>query len=248
MARQAQQVGIRSAVTLLLTGCFILSVKAQNGEEEYQMDLGASLGTSFYLGDVNSTPYAHMGGMGGIIAHRIFNPRMAIKANLCIGYISGTSDGYFIPTDARSKTPEGGIPTTVSFSRNLLDLGAQFELNFWGFGMGTGYKENSRITPYALMGSGLTAALGGTGTNWALNLPIGAGVKYKISHRMNVGLEWTIRFTTCDALDASNKDQTLLIHPMGIDSEGFKNKDCYSFTMVFITYEMCPKRRKCNNE
>ena len=30
---------------------------------EYELELGGGLGTGFYLGDVNSTPFAHLGGM-----------------------------------------------------------------------------------------------------------------------------------------------------------------------------------------
>ena len=39
-----------------------------------------------------------------------------------------------------------------------------------------------------------------------------------------------------------------LIHPYGIKSVGLKNKDCYSFTMVYVSYDICPKYRRCNND
>lgn len=246
MARKTQQTGIRSTLTLILLSIASLTW-GQGDDLEYQMELGGGIGTSFYLGDVNSTPYAHMSGMGGIIARRILNPRMAVKGNLAFGHISGTSDGYFIPTDPNSQDIAGGIPTRVSFGRNVIDFGAQFEMNFWGYGMGSGYKENSRITPYILGGAGITVAPGGAGTVGALNLPIGVGVKYKVKPRLNIGLEWTMRFTTSDRLDVSKKDAMQLDHPYGVNSIGFKNKDCYSFTMLFVTYDMCPKYRKCNN-
>lgn len=216
-------------------------------EVEYQMEMGAGAGACFYLGDANSKPYAHTSAMGGFIVRKIFNPRMCVKGNLAMGHLSGNSKGIYIPTDPESKTPEGGEPTQVSFQRNVLDLGAQFEMNFWGFGTGEGYKGNSRITPYALAGMGFTLAPGGGGTAFGLNLPVGVGVKYKLKPRLNVGLEWTMRFTTSDALDVSSKTGTSLSAPYGIHSIGLKNKDCYSFTMVYLTYDMCPKYRKCNN-
>ncbi len=246
MARKAQQIRFRPVALILF---LFLGLSRMAAEElEYQMEMGGTLGTSFYLGDANGSPFVHMGGMGGFLVRRVLNPRMALKGNLLMGHISGTSDGYFIPTDAFSKTPEGGIPTQVTFSRNLIDLGAQFEMNFWGYGLGSGFKEHSRITPYALAGMGFTLAPGGAGTKLALNLPVGVGVKYKLRPRWNVGLEWTMRFTTTDALDAASKEQAQLIYPYGIKSVGLKNKDCYSFTMLFVTYDMCPKYRKCNNE
>ena len=202
------------------------TVRAQQEDVEYKMEVGGGAGATFYLGDANSTPYAHMGVMGGAVVRRIFNPRMCVKGNLAMGHISGTSEGRYIPQDPLSQTPEGGVPTTVAFSRNLIDVGAQFEMNFWGYGRDGGYKENSPITPYALAGMGL---------------------KYKIRPRWNVGLEWTMRFTTSDELDVSRAQQRQLFQPYGIKSVGLKNKDCYSFTMLYVTYDICPKYRKCNN-
>lgn len=246
MARKTQPAGLRSALILLSLFLGALSVGAE--DLEYEMELGGSLGTSFYLGDVNSTPFAHLSGMGGIVARRVFNPRMALKGNLSVAHLSGKSDGCFIPSDPNSGTAAGGEAVNVSFKRNVIDLGAQFEMNFWGYGMGHTYKNHSRITPYALAGMGFTLAPGGAETAFALNLPVGVGVKYKVRPRLNIGLEWTMRFTTSDALDAGSKEMSQLIHPYGIKSVGLKNKDCYSFTMVFVTYDLCPKYRKCNND
>lgn len=246
MARKTQPTGLRTALTALLLCLGTLLGHAE--DLEYEMELGGCLGTSFYLGDVNSTPFAHLSGMGGVVARRIFNPRMALKGNLAIAHLSGSSDGRFIPTDPNSETAAGGEPVNVSFKRNVIDLGAQFEMNFWGYGMGNSYKNHSRITPYALAGMGFTLAPGGAETAFALNLPVGVGVKYKIKPRLNIGLEWTMRFSTSDALDAGSKEMAQLIHPYGIKSVGLKNKDCYSFTMVFVTYDLCPKYRKCNND
>ena len=183
---------------------------------------------------------------GALTARRILNPRMAVKANIAFGHIHGTSEG-FIPTDAYSETPEGGLPTQVKFSRNVMDIGAQFELNFWGFGTGVGYKGNSRITPYILAGAGVTLGMGGHGgLCGGMNIPVGVGVKYKLKPRVNLGFEWTMRFSTTDKLDAT-AEGTQLNDPYGVKSAMFKNKDCYSFAMFFITYDMFPKLRRCNN-
>jgi len=224
--------------------CCTLAVQAE--DLEYKMEVGGGGGLCFYLGDANSTPFAHLSGMGSAIVRRVLNPRMVVKGNLAFGHVQGDSQGYYIPQNATSPAPEGGTPVMVKFSRNVIDLGAQFEMNFWGYGRGGGYKENSPITPYALAGVGFTLVPGGPGTRGALNLPIGLGVKYKVRPRLNIGLEWTMRFTTCDELDVA-KGQPQLYQPYGIKSVGLKNKDCYSFTMLFVTYDICPKLRQCNN-
>ena len=244
MARKTEQTWVRSAIVIC---CLLFGFAAFAEEEvEYKMDMGAGLGGCFYMGDANGVPFSNLSIMGAITARRILNPRMAVKANLAIGHIHGTNDG-FIPTDAYSLTPEGGIPTQVKFSRNVLDLGAQFELNFWGFGTGVGYKGNSRITPYILGGIGITVGMGGgAGACAGMNIPVGLGVKYKLKPRVNLGFEWTVRFSTTDRLDAT-PDGTQLKDPYGVKSGMFKNKDSYSFAMFFITYDMFPKYRKCNN-
>lgn len=224
-----------------------LTLEAQDDADVYQMEMGGALGLDFYLGDANKRPFRHSSAMGGFIVRRMFNPRMALKGNLTMGHLHGNSKGYFVPTDAATPSPTGGVPVSVKFRRNVLDLGAQFEMNFWGFSMGEAYKGNSRITPYAVAGLGLTLAMGGGGgTKAGLNCPIGLGVKYKLKRRVNLGAEWTFRFTTTDALDTSGQWKQLG-HPYAIKSTGFKNKDAYSYLMFFVTYEMMPKCKTCHN-
>ena len=213
---------------------------------EYKMELGGALGTSAYLGDVSSSPFKHMSLMGGVLARRNFHQRMVLKGNLAMGHISGSSKGYFIPTDAGSLNAAGGERIEVDFKRNLLDLGAQFEFSFWGYGRGASYKGLSPITPYLTAGLGLTLAFGGGNVNAALNSSVGVGLKYKVKPRINIGAEWTVRFTTSDRLDVTRQSSQLK-GPYGIPSSGFKNKDCYSFLMFFVTYDLCPKYRECNN-
>lgn len=220
-----------------------------NAEEEleYKMDMGAGLGGCFYLGDANSAPFGGLSIMGGFIARRQLNARMAVKANLAMGHIHGETSG-FLPTQAYLPYPEYGLPTKVDFSRSVLDLGAQFELNFWGYGTGVGFKGNSRITPYILAGIGMTVGMGGGAPACGgMNIPVGIGVKYKVKPRINIGFEWTMRFSTTDKLDATPRGTTQLQDPYGVSSGMFKNKDSYSFSMFFITYDMFPKYRKCNN-
>ncbi len=227
---------------------WFLSGTAKAQDEEYRMELGGAAGACFYLGDANSTPYKNMGGMLSVVARYIYNPRMALKANLAMGHISGNTDGIYFPSDPWSETTEGGKWGTASFKRNVFDLGVQFEFNFWGYGMGPGYKNTRRLTPYMTAGLGFTFAPKPVDAVFAFNVPIGVGMKYKLRERLNIGLEWSIRFTTSDALDVSRIEGVQLKDPYGISSSGFKNKDCYSFTMLYLTYDMFPKCKTCNKD
>ena len=79
-------------------------------------------------------------------------------------------------------------------------------------------------------------------TEMAMNIPLGGGVKYKIGDRLNLGVEWTIHFSTSDLLDGV-KD------PYGIKSSGmFKNTDCYSQLRVSVTYDLWAKCKTCHND
>lgn len=234
---------LRFFLLILLLPAVIYS----SAQEEYKMEIGGGAGGCFYLGDANSKPFAHMSGMGAVVARYLINHRMAIKGNLAFGQIRGNTGTLFFPENPSSENAQGGTPGTASFKRNLIDFGAQFELNFWSYGIGSGYEGYSRITPYILLGAGITVAPKPVTTNAGLYLPFGIGVKYKIRPRLNVGLEWSIRFTTTDELDVSNTNGVKLSDPFGIPGSGFKNKDCYSFTMLTITYDILPKCINCNN-
>lgn len=235
---------LRTVILLLLV---TVSIRNMAQDEIYRMELGAGIGGCFYLGDANSKPFANLSGMGGIVARYIFNPRMALKGDLAWGQIRGGTGNIFFPQDPNSETQDGGQAGSCSFKRNLIDLSVQFELNFWGYGIGQGYEGYSRITPCLLIGGGLTFAPKPVDLNVGFHIPVGIGVKYKVKPRLNIGLEWSIRFTTSDALDVSNTQGVILKEPYGISSPGFKNKDCYSFTMLTLTYDLFPKCANCNN-
>lgn len=236
----------RRWTSLLLLLLLSFTAYANDDDLEYKLEVGGGLGPCFYLGDASNTPFKDMSVMAGLIVRRVFNPRMVLKTNVALGHIRGKSEGRFIPTDAYTPSPEGGLPTKVSFSRALVDAGAQFEFNFWGYGMDKGYKGFSRITPYITAGLGLTMAMGGGGLHAGMNIPMGVGLKYKAKPRLNLGFEWTFRFCSSDKLDYK-KTAPQLDEPYNTKSGFFKNSDSYSFLTFFITYDMKPKLRRCNN-
>ena len=143
---------------------------------EYRWDVGGGLGMCYYLGDVNSTPFSGGSVMGGFTLRRNFNPRMALKLNLAYGRYGGTSKGYFLPEGP--SLPDRA--DDIAFKGNVVDIGAQFELNFWGYGLGPGYKKLSRITPYAILGVGTTVGIVEGANSFGINFPLGAGIKYKV--------------------------------------------------------------------
>ena len=133
----------------------------------------------------------------------------------------------------------------TSFRRTVFDLSAQFEYNFLGYGTNA-YRGDRRFTPYILGGAGLTLATRGSNT-FTVNFPVGAGIKYKVASRVNIGCELTMRFTLSDCLDMEHESGLQLNDPYQIKGKGLKNKDSYACVLFFLTYDLFPKCKECNN-
>ena len=228
-----------AARTLLVLALVACAVRAACQETEYKMEIGGMAGGSFYMGDANwSRPFKDMRFAGAVVARQLFNPHMAVKYDFAVAGIAGDT------RDFAGKFPGGGQAT---FSRTLFDIGAQFEYNFLPYGTGGGYRDTRRVTPYITGGVGLTFAPAPADFVGSLNFPLGRGVKWKAARRLNVGAEFTFRFSMTDKLDVTDRGPFTLNDPYNIKSRGIKNKDTYAFVTIFITYDICPKGTICNN-
>lgn len=195
------------------------------------------VGGSCYYGDANYNSFMKgMNMMGGLMGRYNINPRMALKADLAIARITGSTNGN------ENRFPGG----ETDFSRMLYELGVQYEYNFWAYGEGGGYKSYKRIVPYIFAGVGCTFAPKPANHVFTANIPLGVGVKYKVIPRLNIGCELSYRFSFSDRLDLGST-QPQLNDPYGIESGFLKNNDSYSFISLFVTYDLSPKYRKCNN-
>lgn len=227
---------VRRMVVGAIALCFTCSVRADG--LEYRYELGAMVGGTSYFGDANYvSPIDNFNIMGGFVWRYNINPRMAVKTNLAVARISGTTAG------SDNRFPGGD----VEFGRLLCDLGAQYELHFFAYGDGFGYKQSHRVAPYILAGAGLTYAPAPAKHVFTANIPVGIGLKCKIAPRLNLGCELTYRFSFSDNLDVTGAEGPVLNDPYGVDSGFMKNKDSYSFLSIFVTYDLSPKYRKCNN-
>lgn len=201
--------------------------------QDYRFEAGAGIGMSGYLGDTNkSNVYKNPGFAGGFLFRYIMDYRWALKANLYTASISGNSStgtDYF---------PDG---YTYKFKSQLYDLGAQIEFNFFNFGIGYKYKRLHRVAPYLTVGVGATLGVCDGNSSVALSVPVGAGVKYKISERLNVGAEFTMRKVFGDKMDGFSLDDI-----NGIKSSAIKNTDWFSLIMISVTYEFGKKCRVCH--
>ena len=222
-------------LSMVLLACCTFS--AAQEEDGYLMEMGLGGGGSFYMGDANSRLYNNTNGVFSVLARYNVNPRFSLKANLSSAGISGSTENAY-----------GVMPgDELLFSRTLYDFGVQIEWGFCGYGM-EGWNGNHRLAPYGLIGIGATFAPKPAQNVFAANFPVGLGLRYKLSERVNIGLEWTMRFSTSDRLDVTHTDGTSLQDPFMIKGKGIKNKDSYSFTMLYVTFDVFKRPCHCNDQ
>lgn len=213
----------------------LLSVAGVNAQDDiYLLEAGPLAGASFYMGDANPTTlYKNTGAVAGAVLRYNINPRLSLKADLARCKISGNT----------ADLADYSFPEPASFERNIWDFGVQIECGFMAYGT-TSWNDSHRLVPYYLLGVGMTYAPEPAENVWAANFPIGIGVRYKIAKRLNLGLEWTMRFSTSDCLDVTGSGN--LADPFKIKGGFMKNKDSYSFTMLTLTYDILARPCNCN--
>lgn len=202
-------------------------------QEDYRFDIGGGIGMTGYLGDANTANlWKHPGVDGELLFRYLANPRFSFKTNFYAGSLSGNS------ADMTNVFPEGN---TYRFSTTFFELGEMAEFNFFNYGVGESYRKLKRISPYITAGVGLTLWTTSGMTSAAFTIPLGVGLKYKLSERWNLGFEFLMKKTFSDRFDG-----TALADPLGIKSSFIKNTDWYSTMSVTISYEFSKRCAVCN--
>ena len=202
-------------------------------DDEYRMEVGVGTGLVGYLGDYNSNITKCLQPSGAIVLRRNFNPYMGLKLTGTVGKLKASykDENTYYPENAE-----------YSFSRSMVDVSVAYEYNFWPYGTGFDYRGAQRFTPYLYIGLGGTYVTGNSNNTFAMNIPLGLGVKYKVAERLNLGLEWGIHFALSDKLDD-------VVDPYSIKSSGaFKNKDAFTTLQLSLTYSFAAKCRTCNKD
>lgn len=219
---------ITLAALALLSGP--LSLRAQ---EDYRFDIGGGLGMTGYLGDANTANlWSNPSWDAELLFRYMLNPRFAFKTNLYVGGLRGDSSKM-------TNVFPGG--ETYKFSTTFYELGEMFEFNFFNYGMGESYRKLKRFSPYITAGLGVTAWTVGGKMGAAFTIPLGVGVKYKLSERWNLGFEFIMKKTFSDRLDGDS-----LKDPLGIKSSFMKNTDWFSTMSLTISYEFSKRCAVCN--
>jgi hypothetical protein len=185
-------------------------------------EIGFTAGASHYFGDLNTRARLNrLKPAIGLFFRKQFNNYVALRLS---GHYTqlGYSDIYNTHNDFQRRR-------NLSFNTNVFEIALQGDFNFFKFIPGDPYH---RFTPYVTLGVGVFSydpyayyrgqkvmlrELGTEGqgnpaypdrtpySSMGICLPFGAGVKYALNDRMNVGFEVAHRFTNTDYIDDVSK-------------------------------------------
>lgn len=220
---------------ILVLLCIVLatSIMQHTYAQDYKYELGIEAGMSSYWGDANQASIIYKPGFtGGAVFRYVIDYRWAIRANLSAAMISGDA------TDDDNVLPGGDA---YKFNTTLFDAGCRAEFNFFNYGVGATYKNTSRFSPYITAGIAFCAGFPEGNNFFAVNIPFGIGVKYKVGERWNLGLEFAMHKVLGDNIDSKD-----LKDPYLIPGSALKNTDWFSTLVFSITYDFGFRTLPCN--
>ena len=226
---------MRIICVIMITIAILSSLSGFAQSTPYKFDFGGALGMSGYLGEANTSSLMKHPGFEAELSFRYLpDSRWAFRGVLSTLSLSGST------ADMEDVLPSTGEPS-YDFKSTVYDLGARVEFNFFSYGIGETYKRLRRWSPYLTVGIGVSMSSSGGTTSVAPNLPMGAGVKFKLSERVNLGAEFTMTKVFGDKVDGP-----LLNDLNTIKTSFYKNTDWYSRLTIGITYEFGKRCETCH--
>lgn len=185
-------------------------------------EFGIGAGTGHYFGDLNTRAHLNRPKMAASIFFRKnFGNYIAVRVGASFAQL-GYSDIYNTHNAYMNQR-------NLSFNANVWELALQGDFNFFRFMPG---EPGYNFTPYVTFGAGIFnydpyALLAGQKyflrplntegqgsslyperkpySSMALSIPFGAGIKYSLNERINIGFEIVHRITGTDYLDDVSK-------------------------------------------
>jgi len=222
---------MKKSLVILVLMVAVIPMRMAGQEESYRFDAGGQIGVSGYIGDASSSIFSHPGFSAGMSFRYLPDVRWAVRGVFNVMSLSGDTSGM-------DDVLPGGAQ--YSFKSTAYDLGARVEFNFFAYGIGETYKKLRRWSPYLTLGVGATLAKCGSESNVGFNIPMGAGIKYKLKKRLNLGLEFTMTKVFSDNVDGALSDL------YQIKSSFIKNTDWYSNISLSLTYEFGERCATCH--
>lgn len=212
---------------------FIFSLLTSfNVQAQENSDFGAFAGTSYYMGDLNSSGhYAIPSFAVGPIYRYNFNHFNSLRFHAIYHTLSGSSTNYW-------RDFSGG--GTTEFSTNFVDLGLDFEFNWEKYK--TAHRR-TKATPYVFAGLGYELRVAGDapggseGLSIPITTPFGIGYKINLGRWLSGGIEASARKVWTDNIDGAENPPVYRSGSSRPVFSPFGNKDWVFFTGVFVTYK-----------
>lgn len=207
-------------IVLLIITSLVFNLASTAQQFKPNTEVGLLLGTSYYLGDLNTTHFKQASATAGLIIRKNIDKRFVYKAEVM--YIN-------IKSDERQSSDTIALNRGLHFRSPIYELSGQIEFNFLPYQSGnplytwtpfvyTGISifsfnpqaENINgewvdLQELGTEGQGTTTEFNGnTRSKYSLiqfAVPIGGGLKIAINENFNIVLEYGARKTFTDYLD-----------------------------------------------
>lgn len=201
----------RNSFFIILFLAATAKVFAQPNALNHEAELGISIGTGHYFGDMNRSRVNRPKPAVGIFFRKQFGSYVAIRAHAHAAKL-GYADKYNTTPFERQRN--------LSFNTDVAEFTLQGDFNFFKFIPGS---PDYRFTPYVTFGVGMFSfdpyayipgdedphdlnrrMTEGQPSPYAQNafcFPIGMGIKYNFFRNLNIGFEVAYRFTNTDYID-----------------------------------------------
>lgn len=195
------------AFLFLLGQSTIITIDAQTPYTSHE--IGASIGDSYYLGELNNTHFLPFNLAGGAYYRYNYDRRMSFRFG-----------GHYLPIQSGTTNNAIDNVRNVTFASKIYELQALFEFNFLPFSHLD--PKGPVATPYAFLGLAEffhdldNNAEGVSYKKFQTSIPMGLGIKYRVG-KATFALEWGIRKTFTDYLDGVSG---YFLNSISIDKEG----------------------------
>ncbi len=216
---------MKEFILFILLACVVTPLQSQTHE------IGVFAGGSNYVGDIGRTNYIYPNKLaGGAVYKYNLNPRIALRAAYTYIPISGNDQDADNPY--RLNRPNGQF----TFNNTIHEFAAGVEFNFFHYNI-SDYRTT--FTPYILAeiaAFNYKSPEPSTTTNtirlentFSYTLPVGVGIKGRLSDNLAIAFETGVRFTLVDDLDFT----TDKINSLDFGGNG---NDWYVFSGISIVY------------
>lgn len=212
-------------VCLIISLVSITEILAQ---KKY-FDFGLTGGASYYWGDINLDKHFYRPSPAfGIFGRYNINNRQAFRLSVSYLQIQGKdSDSDNLYQQLRN----------ASFNSSFIEIAPTYEFHFLPYIIN---KKEKGFSPYIFGGLGYLIFVNSENNEGnKLSIPFGAGIKYSLSRKIGVGLEWGLRKTFNDHIDG-------VLNQGGEDAKPVLiNNDWYSYAGFFISFRLNDNSGDC---